>query len=234
MSTRNGFGVYVAPGCLVTSMDALAEGVAWDERGVEKRPNRKTVMVYLQLMQDMEMIKYESNRFGTMIFVMNWKAYQGHDDAKVTDCIQPTGQPTGQPKQHQLDTTKEVQEGEEGKEKKRTKKPVSEVKPSDAAFGLSEFFLGELQARYPNLKTPNMAAWAKDCDRLLRIDKRDPKDAEEVIRWMAGDFWGTVILSPAKLREKWDQIQAKRAGVKPGGGCSEAQKHKYDFLEETA
>ena len=117
----------------------------------------------------------------------------------------------------------------------RKKKPVSEVKPSDAAFGLSEFLLSELQLRYPNLKTPNMATWAKDCDRMIRIDKRSPQDAEDMIRWMAGDFWGTVVLCPAKLREKWDQIAAKMAGARIASGtCSEAQKHKYDFLEETA
>ena len=117
----------------------------------------------------------------------------------------------------------------------RKKKPVSEVKPSDTAFGLAEFLLSELQSRYPSIKTPNIAAWAKDCDRMIRIDKRSPRDAEDMIRWMAGDFWGTVVLCPAKLREKWDQIAAKMAATQTAnGGCSEAQKHKYDFLEETA
>jgi hypothetical protein len=115
------------------------------------------------------------------------------------------------------------------------KKPSSEVKPSDAAFGLSEFFLSELQARFPNFKTPNMAGWARDCDLLLRLDKRDLKEAEELIRWMAGDFWGKVVLCPAKLREKWDQIQAKRAGANSAAAaCSVAQRDKYAHLEETA
>lgn len=92
-----------------------------------------------------------------------------------------------------------------------TKKPMSEVKPSDAAMGLSEFMLASIRQRLPKFKQPNLASWARDCDRMIRLDKRDPEQARRLLEWMAGDFWGTVVLCPAKLREKWDQIEAKRS-----------------------
>ena len=120
LHTRNGYGIWCAPGTLMTSMDTLAEGISYEERGIEKRPNRKTVMAALAWMSDQGMISTESNRFGTVVFVMNWQTYQPRESMEVT----PDGQPNGHPKQHQtdnqLDTTKEGEEGREGRKRKTT------------------------------------------------------------------------------------------------------------------
>lgn len=52
--------------------------------------------------------------------------------------------------------------------------------------------------------------WAKDIDRMLRIDKIDPDEAAAVIAWSQKDsFWRTNILSGKKLREKYPQLLMK-------------------------
>ena len=50
--------------------------------------------------------------------------------------------------------------------------------------------------------------WAKDIDKLNRIDKRSYEDIEKVIRWAktAGNFWCPNIISGSKLREKYPQV----------------------------
>ena len=50
--------------------------------------------------------------------------------------------------------------------------------------------------------------WAKDIEKLNRIDKRSYEDIEKVIRWAktAGNFWCPNIISGSKLREKYPQV----------------------------
>ena len=50
--------------------------------------------------------------------------------------------------------------------------------------------------------------WAKDIEKLSRIDKRGYEDIEKVIRWAktADNFWCPNIISGAKLRKKYPQV----------------------------
>ena len=50
--------------------------------------------------------------------------------------------------------------------------------------------------------------WAKDIEKLNRIDKRSYEDIEKAIRWAktAGNFWCPHIISGSKLREKYPQV----------------------------
>ena len=50
--------------------------------------------------------------------------------------------------------------------------------------------------------------WAKDIEKLNRIDKRSYEDIEKVIRWVktAGNFWCSNIISGSKLREKYPRV----------------------------
>ena len=61
----------------------------------------------------------------------------------------------------------------------------------------------------PNAKEPDLEKWAQEIDRMIRLDKRDPQEVEEIIRWCQTDnFWFANILSAKKLREKYDQLVA--------------------------
>ena len=50
--------------------------------------------------------------------------------------------------------------------------------------------------------------WAKDIEKLNRIDKRSYEDIEKVIRWAktADNFWCPNIISGSKLRKKYPQV----------------------------
>ena len=50
--------------------------------------------------------------------------------------------------------------------------------------------------------------WARDIEKLNRIDKRSYEDIEKAIRWIktAGNFWCPNIISGSKLREKYPQV----------------------------
>jgi len=68
----------------------------------------------------------------------------------------------------------------------------------------------------PNAKVPDstpegLRRWAYDIDLMMRIDCRSPDEIRELMDWAHRDpFWKANILSPGKLREKWDTLTAHK------------------------
>ena len=73
------------------------------------------------------------------------------------------------------------------------------------------------------------AAWAKDVEKLIRIDKRDPEDIREVIRWAKapGCFWLPNIASGHTLREKYPTLLAQMQREK-----TQPRATPRDFVQE--
>lgn len=75
--------------------------------------------------------------------------------------------------------------------------------------------------------------WARDIEKLNRLDSRSWQDIEAAIRWIKtpGNFWAPNIISGAKLREKFPTIwgQMKR----PSGQASKVnQRSAFLDMEE--
>lgn len=63
----------------------------------------------------------------------------------------------------------------------------------------------------PSAKTPNWSGWANDVRLMREQDSRTHSDICQMFKFANQDsFWKSNILSPAKLREKWTQLEAKR------------------------
>jgi len=104
---------------------------------------------------------------------------------------------------------KERERKEKGKESKKLS--LSKVFTSDSEeIRLSNFLFNHILKNNPDAKKPNFQKWAKDFDAILRIDKRALEKVKEVIKWSQDDsFWKANILSPGKLRDKFDQLLVK-------------------------
>lgn len=74
----------------------------------------------------------------------------------------------------------------------------------------AEWIFGKIQIVSPSAKKPNWAAWANDI-RLMRSSLGvNHKRICEVFSWANADaFWQSNVLSPSKLREKWDTLNAQ-------------------------
>lgn len=73
---------------------------------------------------------------------------------------------------------------------------------------LLSFFIEKLKERKPDIKLPDRKRWLQEIDRMIRIDKRDPRKIKAMIDWIHRDpFWSANILSPLKLRQQYDQIE---------------------------
>ncbi|MCO1336089.1 hypothetical protein MO867_17295, partial [Microbulbifer sp. OS29] len=108
------------------------------------------------------------------------------------------------------------------------------VKATDDDYRLANLILDGVRRLQPNFKTPNLDAWANDCRKIRELDNRTPAEIAHVFNWAnRDDFWQTNILSPAKLRKQFDQLQIKANQCKgsahenryPGAGNQLQQQH---------
>lgn len=102
-------------------------------------------------------------------------------------------------------------------EQKKKKEPFVE---GAAPLRLATFLFNCIRRNLPEFKQPDLQAWAKHVDYMLRLDKRDPEHIKAVIKWAQCDnqprgdsnfCWANNILSTQKLREKYDQLTLKMA-----------------------
>lgn len=114
---------------------------------------------------------------------------------------------------------------------KKPIRPISEsqtgsAEPSDGLEGSADLELARwmfdlVLALHPKHKPPNWRRWCREIRLMRERDARTPEQIAVLFRWANGHaFWSANILSPGKLREKWDKlvIQRKRENgdLRPG------------------
>lgn len=95
--------------------------------------------------------------------------------------------------------------------------------PSGKAWGTgddlmtAQWMFRRVRLITPTAIEPNWAQWANVIRLMRELDQRSHRDICELYDWVSRDaFWCANVLSPQKLRQKWDQLQAKRGN--PSGG----------------
>jgi phage replication O-like protein O len=74
----------------------------------------------------------------------------------------------------------------------------------------AEWIFGKVQSIAPTAQQPNWPAWANDIRLMRGALEVTHHDICETFRWANVDhFWQTNILSPAKLRAKWQTLKAQ-------------------------
>ncbi len=103
---------------------------------------------------------------------------------------------------------------------------VSSVAPKNGKTNLkfvdrdlagAKWMYERLQEQNPNFKKPNFESWANEIRLMREQDKRTYEEIVELLNWTRDDsFWMSNILSPKKLREKWDQLWMKKKSIEDG------------------
>ena len=86
---------------------------------------------------------------------------------------------------------------------------------SDDDLKAAEWIFHLIRKLNPSFKEPKFESWANDIRLMRERDNRTHKDICELFKWANQDkFWSVNILSPSKLRDKWDQLSMKRDAAK--------------------
>ncbi|WP_257883171.1 replication protein [Loigolactobacillus coryniformis] len=135
---------------------------------------------------------------------------------KDVKAMSTNGIPDVIPDGYQMDTQVRLGKGrlELGKDrvnKKPSRKARKRVYQSgEIEFELADYLFQAIKGNNPEAKQPNMQTWSNDVRLMIERDKRTPTQIRNMIDWCQSDsFWMTNILSPKKLREKYDQMKVK-------------------------
>ena len=75
-------------GVCKTSIQKIAEGVEWEDRGCPRTPNKRTILRILDWLQDENLVSRLSNGVGnaryTELSIINWGVYQNTESSEVT------------------------------------------------------------------------------------------------------------------------------------------------------
>lgn len=125
-----------------------------------------------------------------------------------------------------------------------TTKITTKEKPSRHKFETcdtngAKYLFGKIKGNNPKQKEPNFDNWANEFRLMRERDNREPQEIKDVIDWCQADpFWQGNILSPKKLREKFDQLTIQMNSKKGAKNNAESgtsntnrysQKGEYDY-----
>lgn len=97
--------------------------------------------------------------------------------------------------------------------------PAKKFSFTEMDLAMAKDMFARIQKLNPNHKQPNFEAWANDIRLLSERDGKSHLEIIELFEWANQDrFWQANILSPRKLREKWDVLVLQRnRQAKPRG-----------------
>lgn len=88
--------------------------------------------------------------------------------------------------------------------------PLLQNKFCNEDLTAANYILKKIIELKPNVKKPNINAWADQVRLMRERDKKSHREICELFKWANNDkFWQSNILSPAKLRSKWDELEIK-------------------------
>lgn len=92
----------------------------------------------------------------------------------------------------------------------KVKDSSSAKKFSDQDRRIAEHIRSMIRDMNPKSKEPNLDHWANEIRLMRERDSRTHDEIVSLFTWAHNDtFWRTNILSPDKLRMKWDQLAVK-------------------------
>ena len=195
-------GIDVKRGAFITSLETLNK-----ETGLSVSQIRTALKKLISTGE----LASKSQAKSRIITVLGYDSYQ-HSDKQVSK--QLAGKSQGSDKQ--VTTDKNVRSKECKNEiNKDTLPAVNPPSYSKDDHNCALWFYDLLLKLNPKHKKPNFDTWANDIRKIVNIDKRTYQEISDLMLWVNQDhFWQTNILSPKKLREKWDALTMQKNKVR--------------------
>ena len=175
------------------------------------RASKNQVKHCIEYLKAHHMIATQKATRGMIITIINYDTYQTLDNYKSH--------------------TESQNKGTQKEHRSHAKNNKDKYSLTSNEVRLSNLLLCETRKRKPDFREPHIQSWAKHIDRMIRLDNRTPEKIEAVIQWCQQDpFWQNNILSTAKLREQFDQLELKMQGNSNGTsnlGSRDKTKHPY-------
>lgn len=99
-------------------------------------------------------------------------------------------------------------------------------------FQLANRLYSRILENNPNVKKPNLQTWANDMRLMMERDDRTEEQIIYLIDWVQNDsFWMSNIMSPRKLRERFDQLVLRIKGERSQSNGKVVKPPSYEIEE---
>lgn len=93
--------------------------------------------------------------------------------------------------------------------------PAGRLRADPEDLAVARWLHERVRRIVPDAREPNWLAWGNEVRLMRERDGRTVGQIQELFAWANADgFWAANVLSPRKLRERWEQLQANRAQVR--------------------
>ncbi|MDA2655908.1 hypothetical protein PDQ31_26815 [Bacillus cereus] len=193
----------------------------WGKYNLNKggKPIEDCIKKELKSIKDLSLVRLVLERTENILLVQKVSVYAGLDDTS-----------------HDTSTIRGQKEKEKEKEKEK-KTPRHKFETCD--INGAKYLFEKIKGNNPKQKEPNFNNWANEFRLMRERDNREPQEIKDVIDWCQADpFWQGNILSPKKLREKFDQLTIQMKSKKGAKNNAESngsntnrysQKGEYDY-----
>lgn len=173
--------VKLMPGEFVIGRKVLA-----NDLNKEMKPSQKQSELswwrYLNNLEKWDMLTIKKTNKFSIISIVKWTEYQ---EAEPPSQNKPPS---------------------DGKKKEPSPKKYEE---ESIPFKLAQYLSSEIKKNLPEFKEPDLQKWADEMRKIVEIDKRNPKQVSQLIKWtQQNDFWWKNVMSPSKLRKQYDKLLA--------------------------
>jgi hypothetical protein len=187
-------------GQLLTTIEDMREAGSYLIGYRKQKPSRDQIRSCYEALAKATMITTTKTTRGMIVTILNYDRYQSVSSYEAHS--EPLSEMYTKPQRCPHDT------------EERVRKNIKTFSSDSDEFRLAELLFDLIRQRNPEHKAPDLQAWAKHIDLMIRVDGRTPERIAEVIRWAARDvFWSRNVLSAAKLREKFDALTMKMGGT---------------------
>lgn len=188
----------VIAGQVITSLESIAQKCG---KGI----SIQNVRTALKRFERFGFLTGKSTNKNRLITINNWEFYQTNEGVLTSNLTE-----SQQAINKQLTTNNNDLEIKNGKEVKRPPQKLKIYDEESIPFQLSVRLLNNIRGNNPQFKEPNIQKWSDDFRLMMERDNRTKEQIVYLVDWCQQDsFWKSIILSPAKLRGKFDQLVLK-------------------------
>lgn len=216
--------IHVKKGQWLRSYRNLQADLEYIENHAIKKPSLSTIKKLIEKLVKDERISIEHTELGTLITVCNYCKYQ--DLESYRRGTKNTAENRGRTEVEQIANNNNNVNNDNNVNNKNAYLPE--------AYILADYLLQRIRQNNPGHKQPNLNAWARHIDLMIRKDKREPTEIRAVIEFCQADhFWKANILSTDKLRVRYDQLNIRRKENASGNTNNLSGKPRKPIYDES-
>lgn len=198
--------VHIKKGQYLRSFRNLQSDLEYIENRKIKQYPISTISRKLSTLVSEERLKMEDTELGTLFTVINYDSYQvlGNYGAQHGTVLERRGNSVGTEQEQNRNNNKNVKNVKN--ESKERRKHVYDK----THYSLAEYFYKLILKNNPEHKEPNLEKWSNDIRLMMERDGRTEKQIRYLMDWVQRDDFEMVnVLSPDKLRKRFDQLVLK-------------------------